>query len=55
MSTLYHLWNETKQDYVVGNYDSTDAQDFVEEVIAQQEKYPNDMLVITKSKDYIEL
>ena len=55
MSTYYHIWNESAQDYLVGNYNEEESVEFIEEFIAQQEKHPNDTLTIYKSKDYIEL
>ena len=55
MSTFYHIWNESTQDYCVGNYDQEESVEFIEEFIAQQTKNPNDNLKIYKSKDYIDL
>lgn len=50
--TYYHIWSETKQEYLATNYDI--KEEIVDEIIDQQEKHPNDNLKIYKSKDYIE-
>lgn len=54
MSTFYHLYNLSKDDYIknVMNFEKYELQEFLEFLISYQNK-TNNKIVVYKSKDYL--
>lgn len=54
MSTFYHLYNLTKDDYIknVMNFEKCELQEFIKFLILCQNK-TTDKIVIFRSKDYL--
>jgi len=54
MSTFYHLYNLTKDEYIknVMNFEKNELQEFLEFFVFYQNKTA-DKIVVFKSKDYL--